>query len=197
MTDTDDTDGTDGTDNVDDDALDEYLAVVARVDDAVAGATRLAGDALRCGRGCDSCCAPGLSVLPVEAERIARHLEDHVVVAGPRADRCVFLDGDSACQVYEARPLLCRTHGLALRMRPADHEDDGRRTGLKVLDDVSVCALNYTARAPTPNETLDAERILALLVTVDRRFRDRAGLPDDGARIPLGALLDAGPDPVT
>lgn len=176
-----------GAGDGDDDVLAEYLAVVARVDAAVAAASALAGDALRCARGCDACCAPGLSVLPVEAERVARHLEDRAVTAGTRADRCVLLDDDGACQVYEARPLLCRTHGLALRMRGAEPA----RGALRILDDVSVCDLNYRERSPSPAETLDADRILALLVTVDRRFRARAGLPDDGERIPLAALLDA------
>lgn len=171
-----------------DDLLDEYLAVVARIDAAVADATARAGDALVCARGCHSCCAPGLSVLPVEAERIARHLEEHVVVAGPHADRCAFLDAGGACQIYEARPLLCRTHGLALRTQHSPAR------GLKVIDDVSVCALNYTTRPPTAAETLDADRILALLVTVDRRFRMRAELPDDGSRVPLQALLESPDD---
>jgi Fe-S-cluster containining protein len=171
-----------------DDLLDEYLAVVARVDRAVADATARAADALVCARGCHGCCAPGLSVLPVEAERIARHLEARAVVAGPHADRCAFLDAGGACQIYEVRPLLCRTHGLALRTR------DSPARGLKIIDDVSVCALNYTERAPTPAETLDANRILALLVTVDRRFRMRAELPDDSSRVPLGALIEAATD---
>jgi hypothetical protein len=35
---------------------------------------------------------------------------------------------------------------------------------------------------------LDATRVLALLVTVDRRFRARAGISDDTARVPLREL---------
>jgi hypothetical protein len=174
----------DAPDHDDDDLLDEYLAVVARVDAAVADAATRAGDALVCARGCHACCAPGLSVLPVEAERIARHLESRTVIAGPQTDRCTFLDAAGACQIYEARPLLCRTHGLALRTSSAPAR------GLKVIDDISVCTLNYTTRSPTPAETLDADRILALLVTVDRRFRIHAGLPDDGSRVSLEALLE-------
>lgn len=164
------------------DILTEYLAVVARVDEAVAAATAKASGELRCSRGCDRCCAPGLSVLPVEAERIARFLDEREVEGGVRADRCVFLDRTGACQVYAARPVLCRTHGLALRTREAP----GR--GLRILDDVSFCELNYTNRSPTPAETLDADRVWALVVTVDRRFRLRVGLPDDDQRVALTAL---------
>jgi hypothetical protein len=135
----------------DDGALDEYFAVVARVDQAVATATATADDALRCSRG------------------------------------CVFLDRGGGCQIYEARPVLCRTHGLALRTRQAP------RRGLRILEDVSFCELNYTRRSPTPAETLDADRIWALVVTVDRRFRQRVGLPDDDQRIELAALVTPQP----
>ncbi len=159
-------------DSDDDDVLDEYRAVVDKVDAAVGKAFTLAADAVACKRGCHDCCAPGLTVLPVEAEAIARYTEVHHTTPGARDDRCTFLSDDGACTIYQARPLLCRTHGLALRAH----------------GDVSVCVLNYKSRAPTNDETLDAERIMALLVTVDRRFRERAGLPDDGARIPLGDL---------
>jgi Fe-S-cluster containining protein len=167
----------------DDGLLDEYRAVIAKVDAAVATISARAADALACRRGCDSCCAPGLSVLPVEAESIARHLEAHHVPAGTRADRCTFLDDDGACRIYAVRPVLCRTHGLALKAGQS-------RPGLTIVDDVSHCALNYTARTPQPAEVLDAERLLALLVTVDRRFRVAAGLDDDGSRIALASLLD-------
>ncbi len=176
-----------GDDDDDDDVLGEYLAVVAKVDAAVDAAFALATDAVICARGCDSCCAPGLSVLPVEAERIARHLEEQAVGddVGARDDRCCFLDGDGACAIYAARPLLCRTHGLPLRSGGLSEDARG---ALRVLNDVSVCALNFTERPPTADEILDAERILALLVTVDRRFRQAAELPDDLQRIPLRDL---------
>jgi hypothetical protein len=100
--------------------------------------------------------------------------------------RCAFLDDDGACTVYDARPFLCRTHGLPLR---TDDAADRPRGGLRVLrDDVSVCALNFTERAPAAREVLDAVRIQTLLVTVDRRFRVVAGMDDDVTRIPLRAL---------
>jgi len=175
-------------DVVDDDgALIEYQAVVEKVDAAVAAAFALAADAVACARGCHSCCAPGLTVLPVEAEAIARHLEHHDVRGRvmAHADRCAFLDSDGACSIYDARPILCRTHGLPLRMTA--HEE---RRGLRILEDVSVCELNFRERQPRPDEVLDAERVLALLFTVDRRFRALAGLDDDGARVPLAVLAD-------
>ncbi len=176
----------DADDSADDGLLDEYRAVVKKVDAAVTAIAARAGDAVTCHRGCDSCCAPGLSVLPVEAEHVARHLERFPVDApGARADRCIFLDDVGACRIYAARPLLCRTHGLALKTTSSE------RAALRIVDDVSVCALNYMRRAPAADEILNADTVLALLVTVDRRFRSAAGFDDDdGGRVPLATLLD-------
>jgi Fe-S-cluster containining protein len=106
----------------DDAALAEHRAALAKIDAAVAHAAALAGDALTCHRGCASCCVDGLTVLPVEAALIREHL--FVASSSPfararvsRDGACAFLDSQGACSVYEARPVLCRTHGLALQMR--------------------------------------------------------------------------------
>ena len=191
-----DADDIDDIDDIDDGALDEYRAVVAKVDITVATLSAKAGDALRCQRGCASCCVDGLAVLPVEAEAVARHLETTTIVSNTSGG-CVFLDDDGACQVYEARPLLCRTHGLALRTDSNDSE--GERRGLRIVDQVSVCELNYQERAPAADEVLNAASLLALLVVVNQRFCTAAGLDDPQEspsgpaaaheRIPLRALL--------
>ena len=168
-----------------DDELAELMGALAKIDAAVAQAVARAGDALTCARGCARCCVGGLSVLPVEAALIARS-----GLAPPThsaAGMCAFLDERGDCSIYPVRPVLCRTHGLALKTEP----DRARAGGLRVLgDDVEVCALNYQARAPAPAEVLDATRVLMLLVTVDRRYRARVGLPDDDARVALADLAD-------
>ncbi|MCC7074139.1 MAG: YkgJ family cysteine cluster protein [Deltaproteobacteria bacterium] len=165
------------------DPLAELAAAIAKIDDAVAAVHARAGDAITCARGCARCCVLGLSVLPVEAALIEASGATPPAHATP--GMCAFLDERGDCTVYAARPVLCRTHGLALKTA-RDHE---RALGLRVLgDDVEVCALNYRERTPAPAEILDATRILMLLVTVDRRFRARVGLPDDDGRVPLVEL---------
>jgi len=114
--------------------LAEYLAVRKKVDAAVNEiAARRARD-LACARGCASCCAGGLSVLGVEAVAIEHHLatEGFSAQPSPPPGGCAFLDAAGACTIYEARPLLCRTHGLPLRY-PEGETPPGRR--LPVLDD--------------------------------------------------------------
>ena len=120
-------------------------------------------------------------------------------------DACAFLSEAGRCTIYPARPLLCRTHGLPIRLtgqgadvgnepNPASDGMQGgagetpvRRT-LKVLQDVEVCHLNFQNEAPLPEDVLDAERISALLLVIEQRFRERAGLPDAFERIALADL---------
>lgn len=88
--------------------------------------------------------------------------------------------------MYQVRPVLCRTHGLALKTGEA-----GVRGSLRVLgQDVSACELNYSTRAPAREEILDATRLMMLLVTVDRRYRAHAGLEDDETRVSLRELSE-------
>ncbi|MBM4282923.1 MAG: YkgJ family cysteine cluster protein [Deltaproteobacteria bacterium] len=170
-----------------DDELAEYRALVDKVDAAVAAAAARAGEQVTCRAGCSSCCVDGLSVMPVEAHAIAAHVAAHGLDAVRASeDACVFLDGRGRCRVYAARPLLCRTHGLPLRTR----EPDGRGA-LPIVDDLSVCGLNFTGRPPVPAEALNADLLLQLLVTIDRRFRARQRRTDAATRVSLRGLADA------
>jgi hypothetical protein len=164
----------------------EYEAARAKVDDAVARVTARRTDDLACRSGCASCCVDGLTVLPVEAHAIISHLEHEGLaqLPAPPAGGCPFLDADLRCTIYEARPFVCRTHGLPLRA-PVEAASDVRRS-LTIVDDVSWCALNFTARAPEQGDVLDATTLQALLTTVDARFRAASGV--DEGRVALRTL---------
>jgi hypothetical protein len=170
------------------DELTELRALIAKVDSAVEAAVARAGDQITCHAGCASCCVDGLTVLPVEAHAIAAHVATHGLdQLGHEHRGCAFLDEGGRCAVYAARPLLCRTHGVPLRMR--ETRDPGNT--LPIVDDISVCRLNFTDRRPVATDALDAERLQQLLVVVDRRFRMRTGLSDDDPRIALRDLAEA------
>lgn len=175
------------------DPLDEHRAALGKIDATVAQLTAHAraqgGDALACKRGCDSCCVDGLTVLPVEAALIEASGHQPPPQAARREGMCAFLDADGACTIYDVRPVLCRTHGLALKMESAAGADVRERGSLRVLgDDVSACSLNYTTRAPAANEILDATKVMMLLVTVDRRYRARMNVADDVSRVALAEI---------
>lgn len=171
--------------------LAEYGALREKVDAKVAEVTDRRRDDIACRRGCSDCCAPGLTVLPVEAYAIEEHLSGGVLLPEPRQDRCAFLDRDGGCAIYEARPILCRTHGLPIFM-----PGGGGRGQLPVLssqedEDVWACGLNFTGRPPSKADVVNGNTLMALLFTVDARFREGAGLEPGAERIPLHDIASA------
>lgn len=170
--------------------LAEYLAARDKIDAAVRTIAERRKDDLACEKGCARCCVAGLSVLSVEAFAIQEHLDERGLSAtpSPAPGGCAFLDEEGACTLYEARPVLCRTHGLPIRLAASDEERPARRS-LRVLDDAEVCELNFTERAPAPADVLDGERLSALLLVVEQRFREAAGLEGSYERVALEALV--------
>lgn len=168
--------------------LNEYGACVAKIDAKVAEVRERRSADIACRAGCADCCAAGLEVLPVEAYAIEQHLAERgASLPAPREGRCAFLDERDLCTVYEARPLLCRSHGLPVRM-----PGNGGRGQLPVLDeDTWACGLNFVERKPAPDDVLSGTTLMALLGTVDARFRDRAGLPAGTDRVPLSSIAQA------
>ncbi|NOY90757.1 MAG: YkgJ family cysteine cluster protein [Deltaproteobacteria bacterium] len=178
-------------------SLSEYLALRDKVDAFCAAATKASGDGLRCAPGCDGCCVPGLTLSPVEARVVEFALE--ALPEGRRgalrerledAEGCVLLDAEGRCSVYQARPLVCRTQGLALvyphGVIPAQaivHRDAQGR-------DVSHCPLNFEHQKPGPGATLDADRVDRLLALVNLRFAQDRGV-DPGQRVAITTLLAA------
>ena len=169
-----------------------YRELVARVDAFVARVeARHAGD-LRCGPGCERCCRTRLTVAAVEAEAIAGWVAAQpaaareaiaaaagaALVAPDEGEvRCAALDEAGRCRIYAARPLVCRSHGVPIRLR------DPR--GLPVI---TACELNFTAAGPG---AADADCVLDQeLVSTTLGLIDRAAAPGV-ERSDLAALLAA------
>jgi hypothetical protein len=98
-----------------------YRALVRRVDEFSSGVLREHGDSMACSPGCDSCCILetvnaleawmllhyAASLGPVLMDELMRRAAEPAEEGRP----CVLLQ-NGLCAVYEARPLICRTHGL-------------------------------------------------------------------------------------
>ena len=149
-----------------------------RVDAHFSAASARQSDQIHCRLGCDGCCAPGLSVFGVEAAPIADALAQmardnpalrQVVRDRGRAadslDRCALLVA-GRCTVYEARPIICRSHGVAVR------DPDG---------DVGYCELNFDTAEPEAGTVLELEAVNRPLAVMAHMF-------DGGARVRLAAL---------
>jgi uncharacterized protein len=154
-------------------AMNRIDLVARKVDGFFARVQARHGDDMQCGSGCADCCHVRLSITGVEADAIRelvatwpaeqrRALAD---VADPA--RCAALDAAGRCKVYDARPLVCRSHGAPVRLG----------------DRVESCFRNFTHTTPDPDCVLDQTTLSALALAADRE----AG--GTGARIELAALV--------
>ena len=172
-------------------ALDRYRALADKVDAFFARVQARHGADLRCASGCSDCCRGGLTVTPVEAATIRALL--HALPAPDRAAlreagrtrshdavRCVALDESGRCGIYAARPLVCRSHGVPVRLQ-----------GARGLPVVQACELNFTARGPAaaePDCVLDQTTLSTVLAAIDTAWSAAQGLAP-GTRIAIATLL--------
>lgn len=163
--------------------MSRYADVANKVDAFFTRVTdRHPGD-MQCKSGCSDCCAVRLSVTAAEGDAIRDFLAGcssdrrATLVANARSappDRCAALDPAGRCLIYDARPIVCRSHGVPIRMTTAS------------LPVVQACHRNFTERGPAaadPDCILDQTTLSALVLAVDRASGG------DGTRYDLAALL--------
>lgn len=129
-----------------------YRRLVVRLEKEILRLTERHGDGIQCHAGCSACCM-GFSVFPLEAAllREATNAIPEEIMAvvlrnqtGEKADAaCPFLVND-LCVVYDARPVICRTHGLPLAYID---EEQG-------IIEVSACPINFGAEVTFTEEDL-------------------------------------------
>lgn len=147
--------------------LENYLALLERVDALCAGTAAKFPSEISCHAGCDACCRH-LSVFAVEAAALREALgrlsgEDAARVREGAAntapeDPCPLLQ-DGLCRLYEARPIICRTHGLPLLLQ---------RDGENCID---FCPENFQSLPSIPGSAvIDLERLNAVLATVNSLY---------------------------
>jgi Fe-S-cluster containining protein len=97
---------------------------------------------MQCRKGCDSCCE-NIQVFPLELDAIKQFIKDNNATL-PKERRfnryrksCNFLV-NSACTIYETRPIICRTQGFPLLYQ--NIAGDGY--------ELSVCHLNFKGQNP-------------------------------------------------
>jgi uncharacterized protein len=164
----------------------EYSALIAKVEAFTAAIARRRESDLACGAGCSSCCRAWLGVSGVEADELRGALarlspaerervrargvaELRREASGASEPCCALLDEHGRCSVYEARPLVCRTQGHALRY-PRDFIPMAAVTQKTANGEVTWCPLNYHHAAPKPEDVIDAERVDQILAVVAERY---------------------------
>jgi hypothetical protein len=168
----------------------EYAALVAKVEAFTSAALERRRADMACRSGCDACCHTWLTVSAVEAaaaragvERLSAEQRARLAERGRRelareqageAPRCAMLSDDGRCDIYEARPLVCRTQGHALRY-PSGFVPAEAVRSRSAAGEVTHCPLNFTGRAPDGADVLDAERVDQILALVNHRHALASG----------------------
>lgn len=146
--------------------LANYYALCDRVAAFSRQVTTAFADCMVCRPGCDSCCRH-LALFPVEAYALVVALAALPLavqeVIRTRAVTATTVDCpllvDSHCLLYEARPLICRTHGLPLLIVAE---------GNKIID---FCPKNYNGIINFPGSAvLDLEQLNTVLTAVNAMF---------------------------
>lgn len=148
--------------------MDRLPELTGKVDAFFARVHARHGADMQCGSGCSDCCHVRLTITSVEANAI-RALGARVV-PNKDPDRCAALD-DGRCQIYAARPIVCRSHGAPIRMR---------RDSLPVVEN---CFRNFQHTEPDPDCIVDQTTLSTLVLTVDR---DAGG---NGTRVDLADVI--------
>lgn len=157
-------------------ALNNYRQLVTRVDELCAGIEHALQNQITCSEGCSACCT-SITIFPVEAAAlrealsalpdgeaasIRHHVEEHAA-----GERCPLLS-DHRCLLYEARPIICRTHGLPILFT----EDDKPR--------LDCCPLNLASRESLSGSTIiDLDRLNVVLVAINSLFLKQTPSPLD------------------
>ncbi len=104
-----------------DECLASYQSLCRIIDQQFELALKSYGWQMNCRKGCDQCCTL-TSVMPLEAHAIKNYLtqqswpwREQIAAGGDK--QCIFLHRHE-CLIYPVRPLICRSHGLFLRMDP-------------------------------------------------------------------------------
>lgn len=176
------------------DVLGELAGLWSAIDALYARANERHPGALACRAGCADCCVGGLQIGTAEALAIEQWLEGAsretrarvaALAERPDASWCVLLDDEAACSIYPARPLVCRSFGLPMRV--PDREGDRRRLPLlhepaapRVIDS---CNKNFVA---VPLASVDAG---AIVDEVGYAGRKRALARGDQSSRPLTEVV--------
>ena len=172
------------------DFLENYKQLTTRVDALCNAIAATLGEQITCSAGCSSCCT-AITVFPVEAaamrealetlpdlqaEEIRRHISEH---AGD--ERCPLLL-HHRCLLYDARPIICRTHGL-----PIVYTSDGRRNS-------DCCPHNLTeTTSVTGSSVVDLDKLNTLLVAVNSIYLSQSGSTESTERLSIAEVITKQP----
>jgi Fe-S-cluster containining protein len=166
--------------------LDNYRQLINRIDALCKGIESALGDQITCSDGCSSCCT-AITLFPVEAaalrealdalpENEAESIRQHVALYAS-GERCPLLSHHH-CLLYNARPVICRTHGL-----PITYTEDHQHKS-------DCCPHNLTeAETVSGSNVIDLDRLNTLLVAVNSLYLSQIDAMEYPERITITEAL--------
>lgn len=168
--------------------LDNYKQLIARVDALCNEIAAVLGTQITCSAGCSTCCS-SFTVFPVEAaymrhileatpDQLAEEIRSHVAEHA-NGERCPLLF-QHRCLLYEARPIICRTHGL-----PIIYTTDGHRNS-------DCCPLNLIdTESVSGSHVVDIDKLNTLLVAVNSIFLSQTDSTAEPERLTIAEVITA------
>ena len=141
-------------------AENKYLELRASIDKFSDQLHKLHKKHMKCQKGCDHCCMD-YEIFPIEFDHIKKSIEDQAIETTVSQDgSCIFLK-DHVCQIYDHRPIICRTHGLPLLFMNDNQWE------------LSACELNFTEFDDedfTPENTFPQDKFNSQLFVLNREY---------------------------
>jgi Fe-S-cluster containining protein len=172
------------TSNVQTQSIAQLRILYDRIDQNFARIATKYPDSIHCGSGCFQCCAPNLTVSPIEAASIQSYVKGDAIAAKALNElkqkpahgklHCQLLGADGRCSIYAARPVVCRSHGIPLQYGRNDEATVSR----------SVCPLNFTESDVVEinhQDVMNMETVNTILATLNHAFSP----VEKDSRIPL------------
>lgn len=178
-------------------SLEAYQNLLNDLSRVAGNLDRLHGPQLSCQAGCSGCCQQHLSVFEIEALHLKQALQtlapsdkaqvqaQAAEVRAQQREACPLLI-EERCSIYQARPVICRTHGYPIHF-------EGEEEGEIILD---VCPLNFTEKGSLEalelNQTLPLDRLNLRLAAINYVYcRDQLqDLERAHQRQPLAEIID-------
>jgi Fe-S-cluster containining protein len=151
-----------------------YEQLLQKTDDKFDEIYQRNKDQFQCQSGCHECCQPEISVFFVEKEYLRSFIEanpgtkerlEQLARDNPwQGQHCQFLNSEGQCELYSARPIICRSHGAPIRFKDEDNEE---------VERIDVCPLNFSEfdlATLSQENSYNLSTLNALLTVVNHHF---------------------------
>ena len=159
----------------------KYLKLRNSIDEQSDKLHALHKDHMKCRKGCDHCCMD-YEIFPIEFDHIKKSINNKNIELDSSEDGgCIFLKGHE-CQIYEHRPIICRTHGLPLLFMNDEQWE------------LSTCELNFTDfddEGFSTENTFLQDQFNSQLFLLNKEFlKERNSSENELGLIPIRQLKD-------